>query len=283
MNIQGPASTIDISGGDLGVAAWNNIYLQGGGFYLQRKDQANMSTTTFKAISNFCYGCSREEGIRYDSASIGGLLLGAFWGQQDRMTIQARYANEFNGVQVAAGAGYQHDNVLGYEDPTLTAPTRNDTELQGYALSLKHVASGLFIQGQYGITHYKVVSGAVLPAKTDGKSWHIQGGWAKNAFGPGMTTLYGEFGHGEGYATGLTTPLAASSASNANFTALGSGTITSDSYDWYGLGMTQKFDSAAMTMYLGWRHVDPKMTTSVDGSIPLSSFDMVTGGAIIRF
>ncbi|MFX9181232.1 hypothetical protein ABTN76_20990, partial [Acinetobacter baumannii] len=38
VNIQGPASTIDISGGDLGVAAWSNVYLQGGGFWLQRKD-----------------------------------------------------------------------------------------------------------------------------------------------------------------------------------------------------------------------------------------------------
>lgn len=283
VNIQGPASTIDISGGDLGVAAWSNVYLQGGGFYLQDKTKNTLSSTTFKTISNFCYGCSREEGVRWDSVSIGGLLLGAFWGQQDRFTIQARYANEFNGVQVAAGAGYQHDNLLGYEDPALAAPTRNDTELQGYALSLRHVASGLFIQGQYGITRYNVVSGAINPAKTDGKSWHIQGGWAKNAFGPGMTTLYGEYGHGEGYATGL--KVGSTAPVNSNFSLIGTAgnVISSDSYDWYGLGLTQKFDSAAMTMYFGWRHFDPKLSTVTDGAIPLSSFDLVTGGAIIRF
>jgi hypothetical protein len=286
VNIQGPASTIDVSGGDLAVAAWSNVYLQGGGFYLQNKNDpfARMSTVTFRSLANFCYGCSREEGIRYDSASIGGLLLGAFWGQQDRFTVQARYAAEIAGFQVAAGAGYQHDNLLGYEDPNLPAPRRNDTEQQGYALSAKHIASGLFLQGQYGQTKFNIVSGAVNPLKTDGKSWHIQGGWAKNAFGPGMTTLYGEYGHGEGYATGLSAGSAAA-INNTNFTTIGTSgaTITADSYNFYGIGVTQKIDAAAMTLYLGWRHFDPKVSTNVDGALPISSFDTVTGGARILF
>ncbi|RTL65589.1 MAG: porin, partial [Hyphomicrobiales bacterium] len=158
VNIQGPASTIDVSGGDLNLVAWNNIYLQGGGFWLQRTDTTQLSTTNVQGISGWCYGCSRAEGIRWDSPSIGGLLLGAYWGQQDRFTAQARYANEFNGVQVAAGAGYQHDNQLGYEDPGLTTASRTDVEQQGYALSVKHVASGLFIQGSYGQTHWKLLN-----------------------------------------------------------------------------------------------------------------------------
>ncbi len=282
VNIQGPASVIDVSGGDLGVAAWSNVYLQSGGFWLQQKGVTNLSTTNFQTVANFCYGCSREEGVRWDSPSIGGLLLGAFWGQQDRFTVQARYANEFNGVQIAAGAGYQHDNQLGFEDPTLAAGKRTDLEQQGYALSMKHVASGLFIQGQYGIHHWNVFNNATS-GKSDGRSWHVQGGWAKNAFGPGMTTLYGEYGHGEGYGSGNT--IAAGAPTNSNFTTLCNNaacTISSDSFNYYGLGMTQKIDSAAMTLYLGWRHFDPKMATTV-GDANLSSFDTVTGGAIIRF
>ncbi|RTL61096.1 MAG: hypothetical protein EKK41_28305 [Hyphomicrobiales bacterium] len=284
VNIQGPASTIDVSGGDLAVAAWSNVYLQGGGFYLQKKGVTTMSTTTFKSISNFCYGCSREEGLRWDSASIGGLLLGAYWGQQDRFSVQARYAAEFAGFQVAAGAGFQKDNTLGYEDPSLVAPKRNDVDLQGYALSAKHIASGLFLQGQYGQHHWNVYNNDASGTKKDGKSWHIQGGWAKNVFGPGMTTLYGEYGHGEGYASGTSIDGTATIA-NSNFAVLTAAktTITSDSYNWYGLGMTQKFDAAAMTLYLGWRHFDPKLSTAADGAIPLSSFDTVTGGAILRF
>ncbi|MFK5098276.1 hypothetical protein, partial [Klebsiella pneumoniae] len=71
VNIQGPASTIDVSGGDLAIAAWSNPFLQGGGFWLQRKDTTQLSTTSFSTIAPWCYGCSREEGIRWDSVSIG--------------------------------------------------------------------------------------------------------------------------------------------------------------------------------------------------------------------
>ncbi|RTL65585.1 MAG: hypothetical protein EKK41_20095 [Hyphomicrobiales bacterium] len=107
-----------------------------------------------------------------------------------------------------------------------------------------------------------------------------------------MTTLYGEYGSGHGYGSGTTISTAAVSAgagnppNNANFTSLCNNvtcTITSDSIDYYGLGVTQKVDSAAMTLYLGWRHFDPKVSTSTNGAIPLSSFDTVIGGARILF
>ncbi|MGG2377389.1 hypothetical protein ACE400_29765, partial [Salmonella enterica] len=59
--------------------------------------------------------------------------------------------------------------------------------------------------------------------------------------------------------------------------------VASDSVNYYGLGVTQKIDAAAMTLYLGWRHFDPKLSTGNDGAIPLSSFDTVIGGARILF
>jgi hypothetical protein len=311
VNIQGPSSTIDVSGADVSLVAWNNVGLQAGGFYLQRSDVPWMTTSTVGpttgGIASWCYGCSRDEGIRWDSPSIGGLLLGAYWGSQDRFTVQARYANEFNGVQVAAGAGYQHDNRLGAEVPNgasatqpalsaTTSPTRTDVEQQGYALSAKHVASGLFIQGMYGITHYNYINGvsAATLGKTDGRSYHIQGGWAKNVFGVGMSSIYGEYGHGEGYATQPGQQIAATTANTGSFQTICGNTtncaITSDSLDYYGMGVTQKIDSAAMTLYLGWRHFDPKASVSTNASgagpstsVPLSSFDTVIGGARILF
>lgn len=292
VNIQGPTSTIDISGGDLSsTIAWSNPQLQGGGLYLQQKGTTQLSTSTFGngitgpagGIAPWCYGCSRDEGIRWDSASIGGLILGAYWGQQDRFTVQARYAGEFAGFQIAAGAGYQHDNQLGLQDPNLAAATRSDVEQQGYGLSVKHVASGLFLQGMYGLTHWNYLSGNYVNGiKPDGTSYHIQGGWAKNVFGPGNTTLYGEYGHGQGYASGLSVQNAATVVNNTNFTSIG-GTVTSDSIDYYGIGMTQKIDAAAMTLYLGWRHFDPKMSTTTAGTVSLSSMDTIIGGAKINF
>ncbi len=300
VNIGGPSSTIDISGADVGLVASNNIYLQAGGFWLQRTDTAKMSTTNFQTISNWCYGCSRDEGIRWDSVSLGGLLLGAYWGQQDRFTVQARYAGEFGGFQIAAGAGYQHDNQLSstsatFTDPSVAKATRNDIEYQGYSLAAKHVASGLFLQGMYGYTHWNVYNGVAGSAPlaaggghTDAWSWHLQGGWAKNLTGAGMTSVYGEYGHGQGYAGGATidgTNASGAVVNTTNFAIL-SGVktyVASDSVNYYGLGVTQKIDAAAMTLYLGWRHFDPKLSTGNDGAIPLSSFDTVIGGARILF
>ena len=52
-----------------------------------------------------------------------------------------RYAGEFGGIRVAAGIGYRHENnVAG----TL------DRKFVGGSASIKHVATGLFLDGDYG-------------------------------------------------------------------------------------------------------------------------------------
>ncbi|MDX2201245.1 MAG: porin [Hyphomicrobiaceae bacterium] len=270
VNIQGPASIIDISGADVQLIAWSNPTLQGGSLYLASSGGGTYYTNTLANLAPYCYGCSREEGIRYDTASIGGLILGAFWGEQDRFTVQARYANEFNGVQIAAGAGYQHDNNVTTNNlnPSVSGTSRSDIEQQAYALSLKHVATGIFVQANTGKTNWKLLNGAT--GKNDGTMWQIQAGVARNFFGPGIASFYGEYGHAQGYASGT-------SASS-----FGGTTITSDSVDYYGFGMTQKIDAAAMTLYLGWRHFDPKVSAD-SASVSLSEIDTVIGGARIQF
>jgi len=292
VNIQGPASIIDISGGDVQLVAWSNPILQGGGLFLAPSGGGARFTNTLGNLVNYCYGCSREEGIRYDSASFAGLTFGAFWGEQDRFTIQARYAAEFAGFQIAAGAGYQHDNNLATVlnttgvAPAASIPTRSSVEQQAYALSIKHVASGIFVQGNMGRTNFNRLLGVDQPTKNDGEMWQIQGVIAKNWFGPGVTAFYGEYGHAEGYASGSSSiagVTAVPAANNGNFVATGAGFITSDSVDYYGLGMTQKIDAAAMTLYLGWRHFDPKVSTSGSGPVNVSEIDTVIGGARIQF
>lgn len=278
VNIQGPASIIDISGGDIALVATSNPLLTQGGLVLSRSG-GGFATNTLGQLLPYCYGCSREEGIRYDSASFAGFTFGAFWGEQDRFTVQARYAAEFGGFQIAAGAGYQMDNNLAGFGPTDAAPARGVTEQQAYALSLKHVATGIFVQGNTGRTHVARVNGVGVN-RPDGTMWQIQGGIAKNWFGPGVTTFYGEYGRGENYAAAAATT-AATAGGSAFFTPLG-GTITSDSVDYYGLGITQKIDAAAMTLYLGWKHYDPNVTTTT-GTPSLSGIDSVLGGARILF
>lgn len=148
------------------------------------------------------------------------------------------------------------------------------------------------MQGSYGYTKFNVISGVQASSigKTDGKSWHLQGGWARNVTGMGMTTLYGEYGHAEGYAAASNaTAIAAPTANTGSFSTICNGGgatcfISADQLDYYGLGVTQKIDSAAMSLYLGWRHFDPKISINTSGTITspsISSFDTVIGGARI--
>ncbi len=66
-----------------------------------------------------------------------------------------------------------------------------------------------------------------------------------------MTAFYGEYGHASGYGSGTATntlTAANTTIGNGNFVTLGGGAgfLTSDSVDYWGLGMTQKIDAAAM-------------------------------------
>lgn len=287
VNIQGPASIIDISGGDVQLVAWSNPTLQGGGMFLANNANGTLATNTLGQILGYCYGCSREEGIRYDSASFGGLTFGTFWGEQDRFSVQFRYATEMHGFQIAAGGGYQHDNNLAGFLATTAPGARSDLEQQAYALSIKHVASGIFVQGNTGRTNWKMFAGDATGGKSDGTMWQVQAGIAKNWFGPGVTALYGEFGNGQGYADGssATSAVTSPAAGNVFASKLGGTFISSSSADYYGLGMTQKIDSAAMTLYLGWRHFNVDVTTggAGGGQQNISDIDTVIGGARIQF
>ena len=46
------------------------------------------------AVINPSYGNDRVEGIRYDSPTIGGFVVQAFWGEDDIWTASIRYAGE---------------------------------------------------------------------------------------------------------------------------------------------------------------------------------------------
>ena len=140
------------------------------------------------------------------------------------------------------------------------------------ALSFLHVATGLFVQGQYARSEF--LNGA------DAKYWLVQGGISKNWFGPGNTSFYGEYGEATDFIR--SGPAAAGGASPAapNFVD------ASSEVTFWGLGVVQQIDAAAMELYLGWRRFD----TSVSGILGAdavgngsSDLDLVHGGARIRF
>jgi hypothetical protein len=246
LNVSGPVGTIDL-GGISTVAHWSPG-LVGNSFFVA-------GTTKLSGVIGPTYGGDRIEGIRYDTANIGGFVGQAVWGEDDVWSASLRYAGEFGGIRVAAGIGYEAQENNGTQPIQLDNGSRPmDNEWAG-SLALMHVASGLFVQGHYATTEWQ--------NGTDSQFWMVQAGITKNWFGLGNTSFYGEYGNAENY-------IRASVA------------LADSNVDFYGIGVVQQIDAAAMELYLGWRRFETNVTGAGAGS-GSSDLDLVHGGARIRF
>ena len=246
VNVSGPVGTIDL-GGISTVAHWSPG-LVGNGFIVA-------GTTRMSGVIGPTYGGDRIEGIRYDTANLGGFVGQAVWGEDDVWSASLRYAGEFGGIRVAAGIGYEAQENNGTQPIQLDNGARPmDHEWAG-SLALMHVASGLFVQGHYATTEWQ--------NGTDSHFWMIQAGITKNWFGMGNTSFYGEYGNAENY-------IRASTA------------LANSDVDFFGIGVVQQIDAAAMEVFLGWRRFETDVTGAGAGS-GNSDLDLVHGGARIRF
>ena len=189
IDLRGPVATIDLGG--ISTVANASPALVGGGFVVDGGVDF-INGTRLSALVGPSYGGDRGEGVRWDSASLGGFILQASWAEDDVWTASVRYAGEFSGFRVAAGIGYldQSTSVAGTFDPVqLDTGARNvDHEWSG-SLAVMHVASGLFLQGHYAAAEF--FNGG------DANIWMIQGGITKNWFGMGNTSFYGEYGRAQ--------------------------------------------------------------------------------------
>jgi hypothetical protein len=241
LNVGGPVGTIDLGG--ISTVAHFSPGLVGGSFFINGIDRLS-------GLVGPTYGGDRIEGIRYDSRNMGGFVAQATWGEDDLWSASLRYAGEHGGFRVAAGIGYfEQDGRL---DPIQldTGARATDNEWSG-SLAIMHVASGLFLQGH--VAESEFFNGE------DAKFWLIQGGITKNWFGMGNTSLYGEYGNAQDYIK------------------IGLPALSSE-VDFYGIGVVQQIDAAAMELYLGWRRFESDVTATADGEL-----DLVHGGARIRF
>jgi hypothetical protein len=312
----GVVLTIDLAG--VGLAASSSFILLNGSFFI-RGPQGQYYATTWGNIGDPAANQGRTELVRYTSPTWQGFVFdssiaeeGDYWGSM------LRYANEFNGVRVAAGIGYERsrDRATGATlDPAALSyiGPRPDIEAWGGALSVMHVPSGLFAQGHYQTADYgapaHIANGywgsAGGPTKKDFSHWLIQAGVAKNWFGIGNTALYGEYGRsvdfgaesaGRNYAatSNFATPF--TGVATQNFTAVNG--VTDTELTIWGLGITQNVDAAASQLYLGYRNFSADITctgaATATGacagaaggpakSLPTDDIHVVVGGAIVRF
>jgi len=265
INISGPVGTIDL-GGISTVAHWSPG-LVGGGFLV--------AGTRLGAVVGPTYGGDRMEGIRYDTANLGGFVGQATWGEDDLWSASLRYAGEFGGIRVAAGIGYMAQDSSATQAIQLDTGARNiDNEWSG-SLALMHVASGLFAQGHYAQSEF--LNGE------DAKFWMVQGGITKNWFGLGNTSLYGEYGEAQDF---IKAGVASTAVGAGGFAGIGGFPLATSDVNFFGLGVVQQIDAAAMEVYLGWRRFEVDVggvCPGVCGGAGSTDLDIVQGGARIRF
>jgi hypothetical protein len=193
---------------------------------------------------------SRANAISYTSPTVGGLSVSAAWGENDVWDAAVRYAGEFSGFRVAAALGYA-SNLSGLGDVSeergVTAGGPQPTQIKGSA-SILHVATGLYLTGAY------IDQDNDNPARDNTTLWYVQGGIAKNWTGLGNTVVYGEY----------------TQIDNA-FDNISDSTV-------FGVGIVQHIDAAAMELFLAYRQYSADW-----GNVSANDFDIVMGGARIRF
>jgi len=296
------------------ITAGNDPSAWGGGYFLRKADNTlsalrwNNITPSF--AGSWAMDGDRNNIVRYVSPTFQGFTVSAAWGEDDMWDVALRYANEFNGVRVAAGIGYkQHSDNVGKSgaDGIICADTLSgvtgvsgvDCNTLGLSGAIMHVPTGLYVHASWSRTEDKnrdVVFG--YNVKDEDRHWYIQGGIERNFFGIGKSTFYGEYGNYETGAalssTGGVASNAASAASAINVAAGGIGGPaandrigSADATQW-GFGFIQGVDAAAMDLYIAYKHFEADVVTTTatgTGAVTVSpkDWDAVVMGAIIRF
>ena len=302
----GAVGTIDLGGVGV-VTGFGGVSLLNAGFFLRSSSGDFINTTWGTFLDPSAYQ-SRQEVLRYDSPTWAGFVFSASISEaagdftDTNWGVMLRYAGDFSGFRVAAGIGYDHSGdpatpssrqTDGDINPIVFPPGPNpDINAWGAALSVMHVASGLFLQGSYQAVEFDTSTGSgywgdTAANKQDADWWQIQGGIAKNWFGIGNTVLYGEYARLNDWGAGL--------GAGRTFTADASGTlsgfdgitgVTSSEATVWGIGIVQNIDAAATELYLGYRNFSLELNdAAVCGGVEcnIEDFHLVTGGMRIRF
>jgi len=308
--------TIDLTG-HIFLPASASFTLLNGGFFL-RGPSGQFYTMTWGNIVDPAIDPIRTELVRYDSPSYMGFICSASLAEAgDYWGTMVRYANEFNGVRIGGGIGYERVTDIatpGVVDPNDDAYIGNEPDITawGFALSVMHVPTGLFVQGHYN--HFDF-GGRVIGApsgywgestvnKKPADQWLLQAGISKNFFGYGNTSIYSEYGEAGDWGadftdgSGLQGRTYAAAANTTGFVALAG--VTATEVRMWGLGLAQNVSAAATDLYAGYRHFGADVTcadattavcsggvavgaTGIIHTLPTKGIDVIVMGARVVF
>lgn len=244
--------------------------------------------------------------LRY-SGEMGGFKLAAAagYGQWTDDNFRADLLDSNNNAQNESLRGCAsadpNPRTSGTNDPGVPgAGSDNDCESFGMSASVMHEDSGIFLNLAYGIKHDNLRE-AMFRNRRPGTAfqnfddedwfWGVQAGIEKKFIEHGKTTLYGEFAHFETGAQIGDVFGDVRSFNNVAFPGLGAGnhsfSIGSEVQYW-GIGINQHFEKAALDIYLAYRHYEGQLTigdfrSGETAKVDVQDMDQVMTGAMIKF
>ncbi|HXF53573.1 MAG TPA: porin, partial [Hyphomicrobiaceae bacterium] len=217
---------------------------------------------------------SRRNEVMYTTPTWAGFQASAAWGEADFWSVSLAWAGEHHGFRAAAKVAYADISdaaTFGYceaEGGSDSEHTEVDCHHWVLGASIMHVSTGLFVSGGY-VNFTDDNRKAALGAQVDDndEAWYIHFGIEQKWHALGKTTIYGEYGEQENGA-------AVAEVINAGYGG--------ETMSYWGLGVVQSIDAAAMDLYLFYRQLSVEVPTSVLGQ-GAEDLSMVGAGAIIRF
>lgn len=237
--------------------------------------------------------------VKYVSPTWNGFTAAADWVVTDFWDVALRYRKEIAGFDVGAGIGYLQlipESRTRSVCPSAFLNSGGDTascrQLRA-SVSAKHLESGLFVNFGMGLTIDGLVDDTNRYRRSDVDDTELflsgQAGLERQFLPLGKTTVYGSH---YTYTGGASSVLLVRPNDALNPTGVGDWAVYSSDVDIWGGGIAQGIDSAAMILYLTYRHVSGELAlrqmegvtaTGPIADAPIDDLDLLLTGAVIRF
>ncbi|MDH4981208.1 porin [Hyphomicrobium sp. D-2] len=188
-----------------------------------------------------CDGLPRDV-VRYDSPAYGGFSFSTSWGEDDAWAIAARHFNTLGDWKVNAIATYGETM-----DSAHGAPWGGKLKYTQAGLYLQNMPTGLFAIGGFGHLDQTPTPNALNNPSTN--TYYVKAGLRRTWTELGATIPYGEYLLGTDGAMMV----------NDNGTPLNvaddvSWVVDGSKSQFWGVGVVQEIDAAAMSMWLRYRN-----------------------------
>lgn len=214
-----------------------------------------------------------REVVRYDSPEFAGFNVVTTWGEDDVWGVTLNYKGTLGDFDLLGKVGYAETT----DEAIRCTPKAGDEDCQTWGISgsALHKPTGLYIFAGYSENHdnnRKAAFGNPSADETD-TLLYVQAGLERKWIDLGKTTVFGNYRHDDGGAGRTGSVLVPATLVD----------IAGSDIDFWGAGVVQKIEAAAMDLYVTYTHADGDFTRTSGAKTDLEAFDVVIAGGRVQF